>query len=193
MLDKAALRKMLREARLSLTPDMIVSYSQKITDTLLTLTSFRQAIRIGCYLPMQNEVDLSSFIQQVWQMKKQSCLPVLNSLNEMDFYIYTPATELIKNKYGIDEPNRLTHQKINPEHLDLLLIPLVAFDAQGNRLGQGAGFYDRYLAHYQKTEKKPTTIGIGYELQKIDHLPIDKWDIPLDFIVSEKHVYSIHA
>ena len=191
MTEKTALRKILREARLSLSPDLVAAYSKKISHTLLTLKSYQQAQHIGCYLPMQNEVDLHAFIKQAWQMQKQIYLPVLNNANDMDFYAYTASTELRKNKYGINEPNKNTSQKINPAQLDLLLIPLIAFDNQCNRLGQGVGFYDRYLAHYKHTHTKPMTIGLGYELQKVTHVPTDAWDIALDAFVSEAMVYAL--
>ena len=189
MLDKPTLRQNLRQARLSLTPDLVAAYSQKITHTLLTLNTYQQARHIGCYFPMQNEVDLHPFIKQAWQIQKHIYLPVLNNANDMDFYAYTASTELIKNKYGIDEPNKNVSHKINPVQLDLLLIPLVAFDTAKNRLGQGVGFYDRYLAHYKKEHAKPVTVGVGYELQKVDHVPTDEWDIALDVIVSEARIY----
>lgn len=189
MSNKMVLRQALRAQRLSLSSDLIALYSQEITTTLLTLTGYQDAKHIGCYVPTQNEVNLHSFIQQAWRMQKNTYLPVLHNANEMDFYTYTSKTDLIKNKYDIDEPNILTSDKINPVQLDLLLIPLVAFDIYRNRLGQGVGFYDRYLAHYLQSEKKPITVGIGYEFQKIDQVPTDVWDIALNVIVSEKQIY----
>lgn len=189
MSNKKALRQSLRTERLALSPYLTTLYSKKITDNLLSLMEYQQAKYIGCYLSVQNEVDLSFFIQKAWHMQKNTFLPALDGANEMHFYPYTFTTELSKNKYGIAEPTPLRNHQISPFQLDILVVPLLAFDRTRNRLGQGAGYYDRYLALYENSEKRPVAIGVAYDFQKIDRVPIDEWDIPLDIIVSEKYIY----
>ena len=99
----------------------------------------------------------------------------------MDFYEWSSKDPLVINKYGIPEP---TSNKI--VYPDILLVPLVAYDKYLNRLGYGGGFYDRYIKKIKK-RKKIFTIGLGYAFQKIKKVPINKYDIKLDFIISEKH------
>lgn len=187
---KAILRKTLRAARLSLSSEKVLLHSRAIIATISALASYRHAHQVGCYFPVQNEIDLTPLILTAWNMQKKIYLPIISEHNDMDFYAYTQTTPLVKNRYGIAEPSQTANLSIAPQDLDLLLIPLVAFDANRNRLGQGMGFYDRYLSQYQKTKKRPITIGVGYELQKVTHVPTDTGDIPLDIIVSEKQVYS---
>lgn len=101
---------------------------------------------------------------------------------------------LITNRFGIDEPDTPLHQTTRSYGLDLVLMPLVAFDIEGNRLGMGKGYYDRTLKflHLRRHWRKPRLVGIAYELQKFEQLPKQAWDIPLDAIVTEKAVYNIN-
>ena len=98
----------------------------------------------------------------------------------MDFFHWSTKDPLLVNKYGIPEP---TSNKIN--YPNILLVPLVAFDKHLNRVGYGGGFYDRYIKKLKK-KKKIITIGLAYSFQKVKKIPINRYDIKLDFIVTEK-------
>ena len=95
----------------------------------------------------------------------------------MDFYCWSSQDPLQINKYGIPEP--ASGKKIVP---NILLVPLVAFDKNCNRIGYGGGYYDRYI----KKIKKIITIGLGYSFQRINQIPADKYDVKLDFIVTNE-------
>ena len=97
----------------------------------------------------------------------------------MDFFNWSTKDPLEINKYGIPEP--ISNKVIYPS---ILLVPLVAFDKHFNRIGYGGGFYDRYLKRIKKN-KKIISIGLAYSYQKVNTLPIDKYDIKLDFIVTD--------
>lgn len=98
------------------------------------------------------------------------------------------------NRYGILEP-QLNCSHVSPvAQLDMILMPLVAFDSKGNRLGMGGGFYDRTLAHLPKNKaQRPTLIGIAHQCQFVDALPVASWDIPLDYIITDERIYCISA
>lgn len=180
------LRDLMRNNCTAMMPHGITLCSEKIVAVLQQLSCYKESAHVGAYLPIHNEVDVTPLYQS---SDKNFYVPVISSQNSMTFYSYTSSSTLIKNRYGILEPDTNLASQIHFDCLDCLIIPLIAFDAKKNRLGHGAGFYDRYLSHYNNTAKKPVTIGVGYDNQKIDCIPTDAWDIPLDIIVSEKAVY----
>ena len=98
----------------------------------------------------------------------------------MDFYHWSTKDPLKINKYGIPEP---TSNKI--DYPNILLVPLVAFDKHLNRVGYGGGFYDRYIKKL-KEKKRIITIGLAYSFQEVKKIPINRYDIKLDFVVTEK-------
>ena len=118
-------------------------------------------------------------------------MPVLQTDRYLDFYSYHTQGLLTKNCFGIKEPEIIKENVILPGDLDLIFLPLVAFDKDGNRLGRGSGYYDHTFA-FLKTQsiKKPLLVGIAYEFQKIDKIPTDEWDVHLDLVVTEKNIYQ---
>ncbi|MFB3087409.1 MAG: 5-formyltetrahydrofolate cyclo-ligase, partial [Acidiferrobacterales bacterium] len=104
-----------------------------------------------------------------------------------------PGTVLVANHFGILEPAAGRRDLVRAQKLDLILLPLVGFDPRGNRLGVGAGFYDRTLAilRHRKHWRKPHLIGLAHDLQRIDQLDSDPWDIALQAIVTDEQVYAM--
>ncbi len=119
-------------------------------------------------------------------MGRKSFLPVLHK-HKLWFMPYTKHTPLATNYYGIPEPDISPHKRCPARALDLVLMPLVAFDESGNRLGMGGGFYDQTFSHKSRSQcsTKPHLIGVAYELQCVAELPANWWDIGLDGIVTE--------
>ena len=107
-------------------------------------------------------------------------LPKIDKNSQMNFFNWSTKDPLNINQYGIPEP--ITSKIKYP---DVLLVPLVAYDKNFNRIGYGGGFYDRYIKRIKKI-KKIITIGIAYSFQRVDKVPVDKYDIKLDFIITEK-------
>lgn len=145
------------------------------------LHSFNQ---IGIYLPVRGEIGTQFLIETAWRQHKKIYLPKLQTGKTLQFYLYADRTSLTVNRWGILEPEPSSYA-MPLNQLQLLLLPLVAFDTVGRRLGQGMGYYDRTLAglpHHQR----PLLIGLAYECQKHLHLPNDHWDIPLDGVLTEK-------
>ena len=124
-------------------------------------------------------------------MGKDVFLPVLAPLkNQLYFEPYKPDSKMKTNRFGISEPDCLPAKWQSAQQMSLIFLPLVAFDKAGNRLGMGGGFYDRSLVHlsYRKVLKQPKLIGLAHELQQLESIKHEKWDIPVDQIITEKRI-----
>jgi 5-formyltetrahydrofolate cyclo-ligase len=128
---------------------------------------------------------------------KRCYLPVLrpHPRRKLWFVEYRPGEPLARNAFGIPEP-RLRNRRIRlPWALDLLLVPLVAFDANCNRLGMGGGYYDRTLAYLAQRRRwrRPLLVGIAHECQRVDVVPTNPWDVPLDMVATEDRTWVRRA
>jgi len=139
-------------------------------------------ITIAGYYPSNNEVNILSFLKNVSKNKIKLVLPVIKSSNKMNFKSWFFEEPLYVNKFGILEP-KSTNKVIIP---DLILVPLVAFDKQLNRIGYGKGYYDRILHKIGKSKKKIVTLGIAYNFQRCVIIPTNKYDYKLDYIFTEQ-------
>ena len=135
---------------------------------------------VGGYYPYNYEIDIMEILKNFEKKKYQISLPKIKKNSEMDFFHWSIKDPLSINQYGIPEP--ISNKVKCP---DILLVPLVAYDKNLNRIGYGGGFYDRYIKKIVNI-KKIITIGLAYSFQKVNKIPVDKFDISLDFIVTEK-------
>ena len=133
---------------------------------------------VGGYYPFNDEIDDLKILQKLEKFNYKISLPKIKKKSQMDFYDWSTKDPLSINKYGIPEP--ISNKVVYP---DILLVPLVAFDRHFNRIGYGSGFYDRYLKKIKKN-KKIITIGLAYSFQKIKKIPTNKYDIKLDFVLT---------
>ncbi len=195
MATKNKTRKKMRQRRQNLSKNMRNYLAAQFTQHFLQTSLFKTSKRIGCYLSNDGELNLQFVIQHIWGMNKTCFLPVLNTLKrkQLLFTQYHSDSQLKKNRFGIPEPIILPRKALSAHNLDLILIPLVAFDRSGNRLGMGGGFYDRTLAFLDKRKVwlKPKIYGIAYEFQQVDSIKTDAWDIPLHGILTEIKQYEI--
>ncbi|MDE2089824.1 MAG: 5-formyltetrahydrofolate cyclo-ligase [Gammaproteobacteria bacterium] len=183
----------MRVQRRRLTPTQRAACAEQLARRLASTPLFKRSRRIACYLPIDGELDPAPLIYRALAMKKSVYLPVLVPLGtRLGFIRYRPGDRLALNRYGIPEPTSGFHARINPAALDLVLVPLVAFDSRGNRLGMGAGYYDRSFAYLKSRRhwNKPRLLGLAYEFQKVPRLPDKPWDVPLSGIATEKRVYT---
>ena len=137
---------------------------------------------IGGYYPVNFEADDLELLKKFEKNKFNVSLPVIKENFQMDFYKWSFSEPLKINKYGIPEPE--TKNIVYP---DVLLVPLVAFDDNLNRLGYGGGYYDRLIAKLSK-KQKIMKIGLALSVQKIDKVPINIFDQKLDYIVTNKYI-----
>jgi len=140
------------------------------------------ANNLGGYYPSNYEIDDLEILDFLEKKNFKVSLPIIKKENQMNFYKWSKRDPLKINKFGIPEP--VSTKIIYP---DILLIPLVAYDSNLNRLGYGGGFYDRYIEKIEKI-KKVTKIGLAFSFQKISSIPINQYDKRLDFIVTEKEI-----
>jgi 5-formyltetrahydrofolate cyclo-ligase len=194
MSNRQQLRQAIRAKRRALTQAEQQSASTQLAQHLSQNPIFLNSQRIAVYITNENEIDPLPLLQLAWQQNKTCYLPVLNpqSKNELSFIIHTADDKLILNLYKIPEPQFNLDKIIAPQQLDLVLVPLVAFDAHGNRLGMGAGYYDRTFAFLQKKQRptKPFLLGLAYEWQKLEEIINEEWDIKLDAIATEKGIIT---
>lgn len=190
---KAALRTRLRATRAQLSSAERRTASDRVTANLATTHLFLASRRVACYLPSDGEIDTSGIIDRLWRMRKNVFLPVLSRLkhDRLWFAPAAPGMELVPNRFGIPEPKVTPRELVRAHEIDLVLLPLVAFDRQGNRLGRGAGFYDRSLAflRHRRFLRTPRVFGLAYEFQRVERIAPDPWDVPLDGVVTERSVY----
>jgi 5-formyltetrahydrofolate cyclo-ligase len=195
MTSKNQIRKKMRQRRRYLNDNMRNHLAMQFTQHFLHTPLFKTSKRIACYLPNDGEMDLQLIIEQIWRMNKTCYLPVLNQLNhrQLLFAQYNINTPLGKNKFGIPEPLIPPRDAFHALNLDLVLVPLVAFDGTGNRLGMGGGFYDRTLAFMsqRKVWLKPKIYGVAYEFQQVAALNKKAWDIPMHGVLTEIKQYDM--
>ena len=137
---------------------------------------------IGGYYPVNFEIDDLAILKNFEKKNFNISLPVIKKNFQMDFYKWSFSDLLKINKYGIPEPE--TKKIVYP---DVLLIPLVAFDKNLNRLGYGGGYYDRLIEKLSK-KKKIIKIGLALSVQRLDKVPINIYDQKLDYIVTNKYI-----
>lgn len=160
--------------------------SKAIYSRIITLPVYQYAQKIALYQAVNGEIDLKSIWSHAEDAKKTCYMPrVIPNTKDLLFLPSTQNTPQKPNQWGILEPCVSDDLAACPETIDLMLIPLVAFDKKGNRLGMGAGFYDRALAN----SKPKCLLGVAYDWQERPNILLDVWDIPLTGIITDKDIY----
>jgi len=196
MISHKNIRKEIRNKRKALSLRQQEIAAEKLAIQLINHSTFKHGQNIACYLATEGELSLMPFIQACWQRKKNVFLPVLQPRNHhpLWFVPFTPTTTLIPNRYGILEPMHQRKQRNKKIiTLDSIFLPLVAFDLSGNRVGMGAGYYDRTL-NSLKTRRswlKPHLIGVGYTFQQVKSIKTNPWDVTMHFISTDKAIHRI--
>ncbi len=186
----------MRQRRRALSHSERIHASLALAEQVAASRLFQTSERIAFYLPNDGEIDLQPLIEYAWQVNKQCFLPVIGPRNSrrLWFLPYRADMPLQVNRFGIPEPvHHRGERQFKPHALDLILLPLVAFDPSGHRLGMGGGFYDRTLAFlaHRRLWHKPHLLGTAYQFQQLDTLPTQPWDIPLDGIATEHGVLRV--
>jgi len=193
-IDSSTIRTSKRRLRQQLTRLEQSTHAIGLANQVCRQQAFLNSGRIACYLANDGEIDPEYIIRTAWQLRKQVYLPVLSPFqSKLYFAPYQAGMAMQLNRFGIWEPDRSPVNWINAWQLDLMLLPLVAFDQDGNRLGMGGGFYDRSLAYRRSRTHslRPKLIGLAHELQRERKLSANSWDIPLDMIATEDRVIKV--
>lgn len=182
--DRTALRRELRRRRRALPAAERIAAAERLADRLHSLPFACRNGRVAGYWAMDGEIAL-----HVWQLRLPPdvvyCLPVLHENGCLRFAPWKPGAPLVANRYGIPEPDVPDDALFAADTMDLVVVPLVAFDARGHRLGMGAGWYDRSFAFRSASAAPPWLVGAGFSAQQVDTLSPESWDVALDAVCTE--------
>ena len=185
------LRQQIKSQRNNLDNESRQLAALEIADHISKLRVLKRAKCIAVYNAIRGEVDCGPIINKPILRKKHFFLPVLEK-NHLKFAPLRNDTNWSTNRFGVLEPVYSTGAIVTALKLDVVIVPLVAFDQQCNRIGMGGGFYDRTFAFkkYRQKWHKPLLIGIAYDFQHVQQLQPELWDVPLDCVVTEKECYG---
>jgi len=190
--DRTSIRQYMREQRNQLSAQQQLQSARELSQVVLGQSWFQRANNIAVYLANDGEMDPIVITEKSRYRGKHIFLPSLSPSKKGHLCFASDQGPLIKNKFGILEPDPKRCTLLPVKQLDVVFLPLVAFDEQGGRLGMGGGFYDRTFEFLKQTQlQKPKLIGLAHEFQKVSRLPIEDWDIPLNAIITEKQLYSV--
>ena len=187
-----AARRRLRALRLGIEPRQRAAAESAIRATLERLRIFRRGGRVALYLPLPGEVDLRPCLPDAWRRGVDTYVPRIVSRRRrlMTFVALAPESAARLNSYGIEEPAATTRYLASTA-LDVVLVPVVGYDRRGNRLGMGAGFYDRALRRRLEAGRawrRPRLVGVAFACQELPEIAASSRDVPLDLIVTEQGV-----
>jgi len=194
--SRQQIRISLREKRRSLSLRQQRNNANGLASRLNHYAVLKRAKRIAVYLSNDGEIDLQPTINWIWRSGKQCYLPVLNK-NKAGHLFFSPYQNrqiLVKNRFGIPEPKYSIKKMHLARQIDVILMPLVGFDRNGNRIGMGGGFYDRTLAYLANKGafQRPKLIGVAHSLQEVQRLPVKEWDIAMQAIVTEREIIRVN-
>ncbi|MGB1310719.1 MAG: 5-formyltetrahydrofolate cyclo-ligase [Leucothrix sp.] len=185
MIDQSTIRKRIQTERQQLKKDQQALFSQAICQQIIDSGVLNNANNIAFYLPVRGEADPTYLQQAESLLDKQFYLPVLSSThqNHLVFALYNEQTPMKFNRFNIPEPDTDTATLLtDPQQLDAVIMPMVAIDRAGNRIGMGGGFYDRTFAFRKTKQCQPQLIAFAYDLQLIEEQTPQAWDVPTDAI-----------
>ena len=190
MTEREQLRARLRTQRQELAPAARIAVASAVAATLEQLPDFLVDSRVAGYWAVAGEVPLNVALAALTARGQHYYLPVLMPGRRLRFAPWRRDIALTPNRYGIPEPQCGPSSVIAPKALDLVLVPLLGFDRRGNRLGSGAGYYDRSFEFLKDVPRpaQPVLVGIGYSFQEVSALPAQAWDIRMDFIATEREL-----
>ncbi|HDT5144710.1 TPA: 5-formyltetrahydrofolate cyclo-ligase [Klebsiella michiganensis] len=178
------IRQQIRQRRRALTPEQQTQFALHAADRMMAYPPVLLAQTVAVFLSFDGELDTRPLIDQLWRASKRVYLPVLHpfSPGNLLFLHYHPSSDLVVNRLNIREPKLDVRDVLPLSQLDVLVTPLVAFDAAGQRLGMGGGFYDRTLQNWRQYRLQP--VGYAHDCQQVDALPTEQWDIPLPAVIT---------
>ena len=190
MKNKAELRSFMKHKREAMSEAERDALSIRAAQRLLSLPEMAQCKIVMSYMPIRNEVDTIRFNKDILTANKQLCLPRVRDEKDMDaFFVTDFKLELAQGHFNIQEP-LYALEPVNPASINIILLPGLAFDTWGNRLGFGKGYYDRFL---ERIDEKCLKIGLAYGFQVVEGIDAEPWDRKLDLVVTEDRVYRFHS
>lgn len=187
--QRRELRQRLAEQRRALTPPVRIAAAQGLRRSLEHLPEYLTDARVAGYWASHGELPLNLVIPPLATRGQQFLLPVIGRNKQLRFAPWQSGEEVQPNRYGIPEPVA-QDELLEPFQLDLVFVPLLGFDRRGNRLGHGGGYYDRSFGflNEQVRPTEPLLVGIGYAFQELAQVDEQAWDVPLDFVATEREL-----
>ncbi len=186
MLSKMQIRNTMKKRRSELSPAEVRTRSEHIIARLTALEIYHRAGCMGSYVSVKNEVDTCTLIDSALDSGKRVAVPVAKQSHMLIHKEIRTLADLKPSVLGLLEPVGEAGTEVSPDTLDLVLVPGLAFDHAGNRIGFGVGYYDRFLSLTPAFK-----IGLAYDFQIFDRLPTDPCDISLDLIISESDIHTV--
>jgi len=188
--SRQAIRREARQRRRALSAQQQRQAAADLRKRLARQPLFQRSRHIAFYLPNDGEIDPRPLMQLAMQLGKRCYLPLLHPAREgkLWFLRYRQGDQLKPNRFNIPEPVLGRSMRRDAKALDLVLLPLVAFDSGGGRLGMGAGFYDRTFAFKREQGRlrhAPALVGLAHRCQQVEALPLADWDVPLAAIATD--------
>jgi 5-formyltetrahydrofolate cyclo-ligase len=182
--DRRALRRHMRTRRRYLDPAIQRRAAYRLARHIALQSWYKQARTLALYVAADGEIDPAGILERAWADGKRVFLPQLRGGNRLGFREYRRGARLRRNRFGIPEP--LQGRRLLPSGLDVVLLPLVAFDRRGHRLGMGGGFYDRTFAGLRRNGiRAPSLIGLAHGFQQVAELTEQPWDVPLRGVLTD--------
>lgn len=188
--ERQHLRTHVRHLRRALSSRQQQQAAKEVARRALSFAPLQEAKNIALFLSVDGEIDTHTLISHLWQRNQRVYLPVLHpfSPGQLLFIRYEAHTNLKKNRLRIPEPPLDIRHLLPLSELDVLMVPLVAFDTEGRRLGMGGGFYDRTLQNWQQHKFLP--IGLAHDCQQVEKLSSAEWDIPLPALITPSKIWQ---
>ncbi len=188
-LSKDAVRLAAFEKRQALPKEYRAQASLALKDNFLKNVELpASGAVVSAYMPFNSELDPKPLMQHLLEAGYRIVIPtVINNAASLEFRTWTPTTPVYRNLHGIEESDEKHSEVLLP---DLMIVPLIAFDALANRMGYGSGQFDRTFEHLQQVRQKFFAVGVAFEAQRVDVVPTDMHDFPLHRIVTDTNVYN---
>ena len=182
---KQEIRSSIQSNRLALSPHQVEEFSAQIRVPFLSLETYARAGTIGCYVSVKNEVDTKGIILDALSKGKRVSVPLTGPEGALSHVEIRSLDELKPARFGLLEPSTSNTDEICPGELDLVVVPGVGFDKSCNRIGFGAGYYDRYL------EQVPASkVGLAYDFQILEEVPTESHDVQLDIVITQSSIFE---
>ena len=183
---KKALRSKIIAARRKLTDNYRQRASNRMMTVFCALPDFKEPRKVLCYASMADEVQIRPLMEKWLSLGVTVALPHITGKGQMEAVSFTDFDSLVEGEYGILTPDLEKGEIIPPDELDLIIVPGIAYDTRGDRLGMGGGFYDAYLARATKAKR----IALAFSCQLVAKIPMEAHDVLVHKIITEQGIYN---
>ncbi len=190
--SRALLRARMSVRRNELDAKQRIAAAAGVLDSLESLPEFMTDAKVAGYWAVRGELPLNLAVASLTRREQQYFLPVLGQARQLRFAEYREGARLQGNRFGIPEPEVPTEALQTAGDMDVILLPLLAFDRKGHRLGTGGGWYDSSLAFLGNEPRpaRPLLVGIGYGFQEVEAVSIEPWDVDLDYVATDAELIA---